>query len=407
MFVLFVTPYFTENALRFVRALLDVDGVRLGVISQERQEVLDPALRGRFAGHWRVYDILDADQLLWAATELANRHGHPHRILNANEQVQVPLAHVRERMGVPGMNVETSRNFRDKARMKDLFRSSGVPCARHACATNHDEAWDFICEVGFPVCVKPVDGAAAQATYRVENAKAFREVLTASGPNPARPLQIEEFVTGQEHSLETISIGGRHLWHSLTRYLPTPLDAMQNPWIQWRVVLPREVDSTAYDDIKEVGQRALSCLGMGTGLSHLEWFRRSNGTLAVNEVGARPPGAQIVTLVNRAHDVDLYDGWCRLMLFDEFRPPRQRKYAAGIAFLRGLGGGRVKEVHGLREVLHELEDVVTDVKAPEYGQAAATSYEGEGYVIVRHPRTRTVEQALLRIVESVRVEMVH
>jgi hypothetical protein len=44
---------------------------------------------------------------------------------------------------------------------------------------------------------------------------------------------------------------------------------------------------------------------------------------------------------SRAHDFDCPAAWARLMIFGEFEPP-QRKYAAGAAYLRGQGQGRVK-----------------------------------------------------------------
>ena len=406
MFVIFATPFFNEGSLRFLYAMTALPGVRVGVVGQEPAEFLPHDLRVRVA-HWRVADALSPDQLSWAVSELAARNGRVERLLAVNEQIQVPIAEVRDRLGIPGASAEVARNFRDKAVMKDLFRKHNVPCARSRLVTSEDEAWAFVQECGFPVCVKPVDGAAAQSTYRVETSRNLRQLLHSRGVSEAHPLQIEEFVTGVEHSFETISLDGKPLFHSLTRYEPTPLDVMNNPWIQWRIVLPKEADGDAYKDIRKHGRAALKALGMQTGLSHLEWFRRGDGSVCISEVGGRPPGAQIVTMINRAHDYDMYSAWCRLMIFGEFTPPKARKYAVGNAFLRGLGGGRVKAVHGLQEVLAELGDTVTDVKAPRVGQAAAISYEGEGFVIVRHPETAGVERALQYIVENVRVELVN
>lgn len=34
-------------------------------------------------------------------------------------------------IGVEGIGESVARNFRDKARMKDVLRDAGVPCARH------------------------------------------------------------------------------------------------------------------------------------------------------------------------------------------------------------------------------------------------------------------------------------
>ena len=44
-------------------------------------------------------------------------------------------------------------------------------------------------------------------------------------------------------------------------------------------------------------------------------------------------------------------------------------------------------------------------RLPRTGQARSASYEGEGYIIVRHPRTEVVEEALGRIITQVRVEL--
>ncbi len=40
---------------------------------------------------------------------------------------------------------------------------------------------------------------------------------------------------------------------------------------------------------------------------------------------------------------------------------------------------------------------------PRPGQPAAGTYEGEGYVILRHPDTRVVEDGLRKLVSTVRV----
>jgi hypothetical protein len=47
-----------------------------------------------------------------------------------------------------------------------------------------------------------------------------------------------------------------------------------------------------------------------------------------------------------------------------------------------------------------------EAKLPEPGQPASTSYEGEGWVIVRDPDTGVVERALQEIVNGIRVELV-
>ena len=78
-------------------------------------------------------------------------------------------------------------------------------------------------------------------------------------------------------------------------------------------------------------------------------------------------------------------------------------FAAGAAYLRGQGSGTVQAVDGIRETFRDLGEMVVEHKIPRLGQPPTGSYEGEGYVIVRHPSTAAVEEALQRIVGRVRV----
>jgi formate-dependent phosphoribosylglycinamide formyltransferase (GAR transformylase) len=403
-FVVFATPFFDEKTLRFMAATLAQPDVRLAVISQASELEMPEPLRARIVDHVRVEHVLSKGELVAATAHLARLHGPIYRLLAINENIQGQAAEARARLGIEGLGPEAAQRFRDKALMKESFRAGGVPCARHRQVTSAAEAFTFAEEIGFPVIVKPLSGAGAQDTHRAEDVESLGRALAQSAPTEDHPVLVEEFIVGHEHSLETITVGGKPVWHSISRYFPNPLEVVQTPWIQWCVVLPREVDDPAYDDIRAHGARALSVLGMDTGLSHMEWFRRRDGSVAISEVGARPPGAQFCTIISRAHDFDLYAAWARLVLDGNFEPP-VRKYAAGGAYLRGQGQGVVRSIHGLDQIDRELGHLITDVKLPEIGKPHAEGYEGDGYILLRHPETRVVEEALLRLVSLVRVEL--
>ena len=402
LLVIYVCPNFTANAVKFIDVLSGLSGMRFALVAQEPSVLLPPDIQTRLAGFRQVADVFDADTLTAAAAMLSSELGSPvHRLIGAVEALQVPLATVRARLGIAGMGVEAALNFRDKQRMKDLFRQAGLPCARSREAHGRAEAVAFAAECGFPVVVKPPDGAGSLSTFKVHNQT---ELDAALANMPGASALLEEFIIGTEHSFDTFSLDGKPVFHSLSHYYPNPLEAMREPWIQWQVVVPREVEAPEYDDIRDAAFRALETLGMGTGISHLEWFRRPDGSIAISEVAARPPGAQFLTLMGRASDFDGIVTWARLVVFGEFVPP-QRQYAVGAAYLRGQGRGRVRAVHGLDTVQREVGHLVTDFKIPQIGQEAAGNYEGEGYIILRHPETEVVKQALSRIVSVARVEL--
>ncbi len=387
-----------------IEAAVSLPGVQLAVIAQQPVSELPHRLASRLVGHWQVHDVTDVAQLTWAVRELHNRVGSVDKLFGAFEQLQVPLAEVREQFNIPGMRPEAAHRFRDKALMKATLRAAGVPCARHCLVNNAEDGWAFAREVGFPLVAKPPAGAGARNTERLASGEALGEWLKANPPQPGDPLLLEEFLSGREHSLETVTINGKSVWHSLTHYDPTPLQVIEQPWVQWCVVLPREVDDPQYDDIRNIGARSLAALGMDTGVSHCEWFRRADGSVAISEIAARPPGAQITTLISRAHDIDFVRAWVEVQLFGRFEAP-ERKYAVGAAYLRGQGRGRVTALEGLDVVAKDVGALVTDYRLPTIGQQPSGSYEGEGFIILRHPQTDVVERALRRVISTLRVRL--
>jgi len=400
-----VAPYFQENTLRYLEALADLPGVRAVVVSSDPAERLPPELFKRLAGHFRVANCMDGGQLAQACKTIGRSVGPVKRLLGVLEQLQVPLAEAREIVGIPGMHARAARNFRDKAQMKKVLREAGLPCARSRLIENDEDAWKLTEEVGFPIIVKPVDGLGSRATWRIANEVELRNALKSLKPSLDRPLQGEEFVLGSEHTCETVTVQGRPVWHSGTHYLPGPLEVLENPWIQYCVLLPREADLPMFRDFWPINTAALTALGMETGLSHMEWFVRRDGTPCISEVGARPPGVQIMPLMSLAHETDMVADWVKLMVKGEFEGP-ERKWSVGAAFLRGQGAGkRVKGVYGLERADDLMVQYVVEKSLPRVGQARADGYEGEGWVIVKAPDTATCRQALKDLVTRVRVEL--
>jgi hypothetical protein len=403
--VAFVAPYLLDATARFVRCVAAVPGVRLGLVTSDPLERIAPELRGMLAGHWRVDDAVDPRQIAEGVAGLSSQIGRVERLVGVLEQLQIPLAQVREAMGIDGMAVNTALNVRDKARMKEVLTAAGLPCARHALVHDAAQARRFAGDIGFPLVAKPPSGAGSQATYRLDDGAALEGWLSAMPPSSDAPALLEEFLVGEEHTFDSVTLGGKTMWSSIADYHPPPLEVLRNPWIQWTVVLPRDIGGPEYAGIHAVGPAALRALGVTDALTHLEWFRRPDGSVAVSEVAARPPGAQLTSMHGYAHDFDMFAAWARLVVLGTFDVP-ERRFAAGTAYLRGMGRGRVRAVHGVDDVSRQVGHLVVETRLPRLGQEAGSDYTGQGYVIVRDPRTEVVREALHRIISGIRVELV-
>src|SRR5688500_5652697 len=72
---IFAAPVLSENAARVIGAAGRLEGVRLGVVTQDPIEKLPEPLRGGVAQHWRVADVLELEQLASAVEAVAERLG--------------------------------------------------------------------------------------------------------------------------------------------------------------------------------------------------------------------------------------------------------------------------------------------------------------------------------------------
>jgi hypothetical protein len=409
--VVLVAPHFLPNTVRYVRAFIELDGVDTTVISESPESALPTAIREKLAGHYRVPACMDARQLVGALRVITRAIGPVDRLVGTLEQLQLPLAEARQALGIPGMHSEVARNFRDKDRMKDVLRARGVPVAKSGLVESESALRSYFRTLGGAVIVKPQAGLGARSTYRLES-EADVDVLIASGGGPTRerPLLVEEFVRAREHTCETVTVEGKPVWRSGTRYFPSPLEVLENPWMQYCVLLPREEDDATFTDFHAVNSAALEALGMtdgaaGTALTHMEWFLKEDGSMLVSEVGARPPGVQIMPLMGLAHGVDMISAWAELVSLDRFDPPK-RVAAAGAAFFRGQGrGDKIVAVHGVAEARERVDGALVDLTLPALGTPRSSSYEGEGSATIRHATTDGAKEALRVLVSTIRLEL--
>ncbi len=398
--VIFVAPFPSDVTLRFVRAVSKLEDVRLLGVVHTPPEGEDAAL---FHDLVRITEPSNMQDVLDGVEVLRRRHGQPYRIVGILEAMMVHLAEARERFGVEGTSVKTATLFREKALMKDALRAAGLPVARHTLVTCAADARTFAEEVGLPLVLKPPAGMGAKATYRVTSIDMLERALRSMGVSAHAPVLAEEMLRGSEHSLETITVGGEPRVSSISNYLPGCLDVLENPWIQWAVLLPREDDTPRDDQARALGFAAIRALGLADGMTHMEWFHRADGSLAIGEIAARPPGAYLLRMTGAVNDIDIYRAWARAVVDGELDAPWHRRYAAGCAYVRGMGEGRIAALTGVHETYEAIGKYLVEAKLPTIGAMKNESYEGDGYVIVRHETTAKVQELVTTIIETLKV----
>ena len=124
--------------------------------------------------------------------------------LVAELALPVPATLICEMLGVPGMTVPQTIPFRDKEIMKQVLDKAGIRTPRHASATTANAVREAAERIGYPLVVKPIDGAGSADTYRVESAEDLERVLPALRGVPE--VSMEEFVEGEDFTFETLTV---------------------------------------------------------------------------------------------------------------------------------------------------------------------------------------------------------
>jgi hypothetical protein len=389
--VLFLEPSFPKNQREFVRGLAAV-GARVTGIGETPVEALDDELRSWLHGYERIGSVVDEGALLDVVRRIQEREWVD-RLEATVEAHIMAAAHVREACSIPGISPRTAWLCRDKPAMKEALRAAGIPTAQSTGASSLEEARAFAERVGYPLIVKPRDGAGATGTSRVDDGDALERALRDAGVDHGASVAIEEFVDGHEGFWDTLAVEGEVVHEFVSLYYPGVLEAMRARWISPQIVATNRVDEETYAEVRELGRRVLAALEIGTSATHMEWFFGPQG-LKFSEIGCRPPGVRVWDLYSAGNGIDLYREWAQLLVHGRTEARASRRFAAGMIALRPDRDGRISGYEGVEEVRREYGGCIIDACFPPPG--TATQSEQAGYMANAWMRLRDPDLDTLR-----------
>lgn len=381
MNVLFLSPNYPPEMQDFTRGLSEV-GARVFGMGDSPAEALSAKVRRALTGY-RQTRLFDAQAVIRDAREMGVRFD---RIECLWEPFVELAAELREAFGIPGMSLDTARGFRDKELMKQRVEAAGLRVPHHTRARTRDEVLQAAARIGFPLIIKPIAGAGSADTYRVDNAADLDSVLMKT--QHVDEVSVEEFVDGEEFTFDTISIDGKPAFFNIAQYRPRPLIARSNEWISPQVVVLRDVFDPKYSDGIKLGLGVLAALGMGTGFTHMEWYRKANGEVVFGEIGGRSPGGHLVDQMNFSSDIDVFREWARAVCWKSFEASVTRDYNVAIIFKRAMGQGIIRHIEGLDRYKARFgRHIATEelLRPGTHRRDWKQTLLSDGFVVVRHP----------------------
>ncbi|QKV91463.1 ATP-grasp domain-containing protein [Streptomyces sp. NA02950] len=357
----------------------------LRITNYEKPGVFDPDIM-EYCERVHLFDYQDIG-LVTELTRTLHTHDPFSRIITQSEIGQVIAGHLNTVLGLPGNGAEVTATLHDKMALRELLNAKGIGPVPAARRTTREELRAFAAAHGGAV-VKPVMGSGSLGVRTVRSPGEVDEVWEWIETYGHGDFMVEELLEGEEISVETFTLDGRHTVLAITG------KETDGGVIERGHVIPAALPAPDAEAVAAFTREVLDAVGLVDGVAHTEIMLTESGPRVV-ESHSRCGGDRISKLVELATGVDLEDlPFQREARGDFTVPPPEPRGAAAIRFLR-VAPGRVTEVSGVDAVraARGVAELKVYLEVGDTVRPEQWSDDRRGYVLV-HAATR--EEAVRR-----------
>ncbi|MFF3735518.1 ATP-grasp domain-containing protein [Streptomyces sp. NPDC002476] len=286
----------------------------------------------------RVVDTSDLSAVLDACARLAEGAGLA-GVTSSSEYFIATAAAAAAKFGLSAPDPQAVEQCRDKTRQRVVLAHAGVNVPRFAEVNDTASAVRTAEAFGLPVVVKPVSGSGSigvrLCTTAAEVERWCGGLFAAAGTNDRGRILVEEYVDGDEYSVETfdpnaIAVVRKHLG-------PAP------HFVEVGHDFPAPLAPGDHERLTGTVLRALSALGLGWGAAHTELRMSARGPVVI-EVNPRLAGGMIPHMIQNAGGLDLVDAVIARASGNEAAARLSSRAHGAIRFLVGQESGVVASV---------------------------------------------------------------
>jgi argininosuccinate lyase len=286
-------------------------------------------------------ELSDAIQSLSRESSLAG-------IFSSSEYFIETAAVLAAKYGLPGANPEAVRVCRNKWLQRQCLQRAGLHSPKFERIASAGQARATLEKIPPPVVVKPTMGSGsvgvrlcytAQEAFDHASILLQRTVNERGMPLPSE-LLIEEYLVGQEYSVETF--GEAVLGITRKHVSSEPF------FVELGHDFPADLPPEIHDSMARVAQQGLQALGLNWGPAHVEIRLTPKGP-AIVEINPRLAGGFIPEIMRLAFGIDIVRETVRLVVGERTRIRPVRDGHASIRFLTPSCAGIIKAIHGVKE----------------------------------------------------------
>ena len=268
---------------------------------------------------------------------VVEKYGIDAIVTAATDKPLVMMARIAEKYGFPFYSVETAQWSTDKFQMKERFEIGDIPHAQGRLISKAEDADGLI----FPVIVKPRDNSGSRGVKLCNNKEELKESIKEALENSKLDsVLVEEFIEGQEYSIESLHHDGKSEVIQFTEKKTTEF-----PYnVELGHIQPANISNENKQKIRNIIEKIGRALNFVNCPSHTELKINERGIFVI-ETSPRLGGDYITsTLTPLSTGVNLEDELLKMAMGEAINPVPKAIQYSGVHFFAFKEGSIIKHV---------------------------------------------------------------
>jgi biotin carboxylase len=306
-------------------------------------------------------------------------------VLTTSDYPVRSVAYICDKMGLSGPTIDAAHLCTDKYLLRQHLAKNQFLVPQFKIIKSKDMLYEIDY---FPCVIKPVDSSGSRGVQKVNNLKELIEAYDHSLKySISANVIVEEFIDGDEFSIETLTQNGNTAIISITG--KTVKGDKGIFFVEDRHVIPAFITNEKVLAISDIVIKVINSLNLGNSPTHTELKTSSKGIFII-EIGARLGGDYITSdLVPLATGVDMLANAINIALNNKINTSGNIKKYSGIQFIttenyeRTVDFLKIENPFVVKQSIHPFKEV-----------PLTSSFDRLGYFIVQTDTREQLNQTL-------------
>ena len=212
------------------------------------------------------------------------------------------VSYVADKLNLPGNPVSAIKILSEKDTFRKFQKEHGFDCPQFICCESINDAMDNVCQLKFPVVIKPVDSSGSKGVYKLNSADEISEYWNESiRYSRCKRVILEEFIEKKGYQLQ----GDAYFADGELKFMC--LGDEHADVEPLGTTYPSVLSSDVMDKVAADVERCLKLVGFNRGGLNIEVRIGKDDKIHIVEIGARNGGHYNVEAIRRMTGFDFYD----------------------------------------------------------------------------------------------------